>query len=221
MKKIFLPGLLFFLTFAVHAQDNFSAVIIELTGTVEVMHSGSGRWENAERGSTLNPETIISTSFGSSALISIGNTQIFVRSLTRMSLGDLLLMDGYENIRINLMTGRVRVEVNSSSGIRHEFTIQTPSTVASVRGTIFEIDTTSIVVIEGTVQFMGSIGAPVMIDAGRISFADDITGRAVTPDSTSVSELRPDMPIASDIFDTYQSTSGIESNYNLFTRIDF
>jgi hypothetical protein len=65
---------------------------------------------------------------------------------------------------------------------------------ASVRGTIFEFDTLNISVSEGTVEFSGATGTPVLVDEGGSTFMDDRTGRPVSPMEVAIAELKPDLP---------------------------
>jgi len=61
------------------------AVIKELTGTVELKKAGAAEWENAAKGQSVAVDTVISTSFKSTAIISIGNSLITVRPLTLLT----------------------------------------------------------------------------------------------------------------------------------------
>ena len=205
-----------FYTIPVCAQ----ALIREVTGTVEIMLPGSNEWESAEQGRTVPAETVISTGFRSIAVVVLGGAVLTVRPVTRISLAELSRMEGVDTIQMNLQSGRVRVDVQAPAGSRTDFTIQTPSAVASVRGTVFEIDTINISVIEGTVEFAGAANVPVFIDARSSSFADDRTGRAALPEETSVTDLRPSLPIASDYIAPYNRPSSDDS-MGLQASIDF
>ena len=198
MKKtgyiLVIAALFLFCTVPVFSQ----AVIREITGTVEIMLPGSAEWVSARQGQSIPADTVISTGMRSFAIIAIGDAVLTVRPITRLSLAELSRIEGIETIQLNMQTGRVRAEVKAPVGNRTDLIIQTPSAVASVRGTIFEFDTVNITVIEGTVAFSGIANVPVLIDAGVSSHADERTGRAALPEETSVTELRPDLPYASD-----------------------
>ena len=182
MKKSLVLIFLFWAAALVFAQ-NPDAVFRETAGTVELKKAGATEWIPAKAGDRIEEETIISTGFKSMAIISVGNSTLSVRALTRMSLKDLKTLDETETVSINLNTGRVRAEVNPPSGSKANFTIQTPSVTASVRGTVFDLDPVSIQVIEGTVNYAPSGAAavrPVTVNAGQESWVDD-TGKAVNP----------------------------------------
>jgi hypothetical protein len=67
-----------------------TAVIREISGTVEVKQPGAQGWEAAKEGQRLETASLISTGFRSTALLSIGNSDIAVRPLTRLSLEEIL-----------------------------------------------------------------------------------------------------------------------------------
>ena len=184
------------LLFAAAGVFGQQAVIRELTGTVEVKQTGSSEWETAVRGQTIAVDTIISTGFKSSALIGIGNSVITVRPLTRLSITELSRREA-ETINVNLQAGRVRVDVKIQAGYGGSFSVQTPMTVASVRGTVFEIDTISILVTEGSVEYTGISGPLTVIDAVRYSHFDEKIERIAPPMETLFTSLRPDLPIGS------------------------
>ena len=175
---------------ASYAQ-NPTAVIKEITGTVEIKAGDSANWISAKIGDVIRKDTILSTGFKSSAILSVGSSTLTVRPLTRLSLAELLSQNDTETININLNTGRIRAEVSPPSGGRANFTVQSPSATASVRGTEFEMDTVSIQVISGVVSYaptaqgMGQHGRSVTVSAGQESWVDTDTGSAVTPMAAS------------------------------------
>ncbi|MCL2881089.1 MAG: FecR family protein [Treponema sp.] len=206
-KKITIPfisGVLFiFMISGIAAQNaatqtnNPSAVIRDIAGTVEIRLAGSEVWKPAAKGQSISGDTTISTGFKSSALLALGDSLVTIRPLTRLTLKELSMSADTEKVQVNLQTGRVRAEVKAPAGARAQFTVQSPSATASVRGTVFEFDTQNLWVSEGTVAFSGAANIPVLVDAGRFSYSDERTGRASSPD-TNATDLAPDLPIASD-----------------------
>jgi hypothetical protein len=69
------------------AQD-VQARFLTITGTVEVQRRGGG-WAPAAEGDVVDADTIISTGFKSSASLSLGNSTIQVRPLTRLTLMEI------------------------------------------------------------------------------------------------------------------------------------
>jgi len=189
MKKLTVVFILIFaLRFTLQAQErysseNFSAVVKELTGAVEIKKSGSLEWVAASVGDKIEKSTVISTGFRSTAVISLGDSTLTVRALTRLSLDEIITMNRSETVNINLNAGRVRVEVNPAAGNRANYTVRTGTSVASVRGTVFEMDTVSIRVLEGRVNFGSADTAtrPVTVGANQESQINAETGAAVSP----------------------------------------
>jgi len=195
-NKLFLSIII--LTCGVFAVFGQTAVIQELTGTVEIKLAGSDVWRAAQTGQTLRQDTTISTGFRSTAVLQFGSSIITVRPLTRLTITELTNNAEGEAIDINHQTGRVRIDVKPPAGAKSFVTIQSTEATASVRGTVFEFDTLNLHVSEGTVEFTGSsFNAPVLIDARRFSFIDDQNGRAVLPEISSAMELRPALPFGS------------------------
>jgi len=202
MKRFILSTLLLAMVLLTGAPFAFAqsptAVIRELTGTVELKRPGSAAWAAANPGDRIDKSTIISTGFKSSATLVVGSSTLLVRPVTRLSLEDLLTQNETETINISLSTGRVRVEVPPAGARKSNFTVQSPSAIASVRGTSFEFDTTSIRVLEGTVSYAsvdGPAARPVKVGAGEESWVDTDTNIAVDPMAAAeINRPLPDLP---------------------------
>jgi hypothetical protein len=196
MNKLVIFVLLTLSAVVISAQ-NTEAVIKEMTGTVELKTSGSSVWVAAREGDRITKDTVVSTGFKSIALITAGNSIITVRPLTRLSLAELLTQNETETVNVNLNTGRIRVEVNPPAGSRANFTVRTPSSVASVRGTTFEMNTVNIHVSEGAVNYRAANGTfnnrPVLVTAGHESWIDARTDSAVHP--MTASEANRNLPV--------------------------
>jgi hypothetical protein len=171
-------------TASVYGQ-NPRVFIQAIRGTVELKAPGSTEWTAAAEGQTLEQSTVISTGFGSSALIKMGNTTLMVRPLTRLSLEEIAAAAAEERINIRLNSGRIRVAVNPPGpGVSANFTVRSPIATASVRGTVFEFDTMNLGVEEGTVYFAGAGSGAVYVRAGQSSFPDPELGHLAAPVDT-------------------------------------
>jgi hypothetical protein len=179
MKKYFLCSLLFVICSFVYGQ---TAVIKELTGSVELKISGAGDFVPASVGAQLAQNTIISTGFKSTAILQTGSALITVRPLTRLTLTEIQAMQDTETLNLNLQAGRVRVDVNPPAGTKASLEIASPASVASVRGTSFEFDTRNLRVNSGTVVFMGKWGYQVSVQEGHTS-AVGVSGSTAVPQS--------------------------------------
>ena len=192
MKKGFFTVVL--LTAAVFTAYSQSGTIRELSGDVELKHSGTAAFVPARQGSIVAQDTIVSTGFKSTAVIAIGSTVITVRPLTRLSLAEISSSSGTENLNVSLQTGRIRVDVKPPAGTRANTTVQGPSATASVRGTSFEMDSFSLNVIEGSVGFVGSDGLTTLVSAGFTSEVSN-DGGTVDPVEVAVATLIPAAPV--------------------------
>jgi len=200
MKKIMLTVLLLTAAvFALSSQSNAQSeaqegIIRDLTGKVELKHSGSANFIPAKAGDAVMRDTIISTDFKSIAIIAIGSSTISVQPLTRLTLSEIKRIEETENIELRLHTGKVRVEVKPPAGNKANFILTSPTSTASVRGTSFEFDGRNLTVAEGAVVFRGNNGMTVVVPADNASYvsADE---KAVNPVIISESKLLPPAPI--------------------------
>ena len=194
MKRITMVILMLLCAVIGFAQNG---VITELTGTVELKASGQADFVPAKAGDTVARDTVISTGFKSTALISAGSTVLAVRPLTRLSLSEISSSAGTEALNVNLQAGRVRVDVKPPTGAKASMTVQSPTATASVRGTSFEFDTHSLTVLEGAVAFQGSQGGVMMVNAGSTSEVN-ANGRSADPIQTYAAQLVPASPAGSE-----------------------
>ena len=197
MKKIFCAVVLVNLIVGgVFAQspEQITAVIRELTGEVEIKHSGAPAFVPAKAGSEVAKDTIISTGFKSTAVIAVGNSVITVRPLTRLSLAEIQAAFGSEDVSVNLQTGRVKVDVKPPAGSKANFKVQSPSATASVRGTSFEFDTRRLKVLEGSVAFMGGNKLAISVPAGGESYVET-GGTVADPVTVAEGDFQPPPPV--------------------------
>jgi len=196
MKKIFLVVLM--LSAIVFASFAQSGVIREVSGEVELKPSGAVAFTAARVGDTVARDTIVSTGFKGTAVITIGSSTLTVRPLTRLSLAEIQSASGSETLNVDLQTGRVRVDVNPPAGTRTNMTVHSPSATASVRGTSFEFDTVNLTVREGTVSFSStSSGVATMVRGGESSFVGT-DGQPANPAEVTAASLLPSAPVGSE-----------------------
>jgi hypothetical protein len=172
------------------------AYIREFSGTVEVQLPGAAVWTAAETGRRITDNTRISTGFKSTASIVLGNSTIIVRPLTRLSLEELRNIEGNEEARLYLQSGRIRVNVNPPAGGKIGFTVRSPMITASVRGTSFDFDGVNLRVDEGQVHAAGNDGAGVYVGAGHRAESNPETGRVAGGMETAREGLNPPLPAA-------------------------
>jgi hypothetical protein len=168
------------------AQEAF---IREINGVVEVKAPGQAAWVPARAGQRLEQAALISTGFRSSALITVGNSTITVRPLTRLTLEELSEREGNEQVSINLRAGRVRADVAPSAGRRTDFTVRSPIATASVRGTSFEFDGVRLSVEEGRVYVASGNTGGAYVSAGHTVSTNTETGRTASVAESAREEL--------------------------------
>jgi hypothetical protein len=194
MKKVMMSLIMAALiSMALNAQDQGAALILDLSGTVEIKLPGASEWAPAVQGQRLTKETLISTGFKSTAVLALGNSTLTVRPLTRLSIEELSANQGQEQTALYLRTGRVRADVNPPPEGKVDFAVRSPSATASVRGTFFEFGTQSLRVTRGSVSYSGIGGQSVLVGAGDSSRVDT-SGRVVSSYSAAQRELTPGLP---------------------------
>lgn len=151
-----------------------SAVIKELAGKVEIRQQG-GAWSSARVGMEVPIGTVISTGFNSRARIEVGLSEIEIKPLTRMSIAEYSRSNTGATTSLDLKVGKVNAKVKSAEGVRHDFTLKSPSSTASVRGTEFTYDGYSVQVSEGTVRLtMNESGTWEVVLEGEFSGGEPV-----------------------------------------------
>ncbi|MDR2500701.1 MAG: FecR family protein [Treponema sp.] len=185
--------------------QNSQARVIDFTGSVEIKAGGQADWIPAAPGMAIGRDTVVSTGFNSTARISLGNSVLTVRPLTRLTVAEIAQRGGDEAVDLYLETGRVRAEVSPPSGGKTDFTVRSPSITASVRGTVFEFDTRRIQVESGRVLFTNANRQAVYVDGGERSYIDEAQNRPVPPFEAEAASLRPVLP---GLIDTVRNDAG-------------
>ncbi len=146
------------------------------------------------RGLTLPPATIVSTEEGKILLHLQDGSEVVVRAHTRVILtqpapGDWRYLE--------LVLGRIRMEVQKRLGGTPPFQIGTPSAVISVRGTRFLVEVnrhnvTEVDVEEGLVEIesVSGLGAPVLVGPG---FSGRVGENSAPEPARPTRELRPEL----------------------------
>ncbi len=128
-------------------------VISEFRGKVELRSPGD-RWRPVEVGMAIDPDDTISTGFNSTAVLSLGANSVIVSPLTRMTLDAFLEREKVVDTKLFLRVGAVRAQVDDSGTKRQSFSISSPYSTASVRGTDFEFDGLYLRVFRGSVALL-------------------------------------------------------------------
>ena len=161
---VFLALLLIFLGSAIAGAQE--VLILDTAGKVEVRPPGSG-WSPAVDDMRVPSGSMISTGFNSRAVLDLGESTVEVRPLTRMSITELTRRQSSVTTELFLDVGRVRAEVRSAEGRRHDFTVRSAVSTASVRGTILEGDGEEWQSDEGTFEVTNRGGQKVTVTGGE------------------------------------------------------
>ena len=130
MKKIVTILVLLTVAFYSFALDG---IVMEVLGKVEKQVDNS--WIALKKGDVLVPGDIVSTGFKSEAVISIGESVITVKALTRKTIEQLYEKNKNHVSSVYLDVGSVSADVKPVTNKRVGFTVKTPAVTASVRGT--------------------------------------------------------------------------------------
>ena len=180
LRKLLLI-LMIFIAFSAYSSER--AVFKSIKGKVEVKIGGN--WTPAVKGMDIKPGTVISTGFKSTAVIDTGSSEIFVKQLTRMSLEELSKSGNTVKTNLNLRLGRVKANVKTSKGLKHNFTLKTPVSTAAVRGTVFESGIRTLDVESGSIRYSNKIGQQVTV-LGGTSSQMGLTGFSAPSDMVDV-----------------------------------
>jgi len=152
-----------------------SAQLVIDYGTVQVKHEG-GNWTSAETGMFLFQSDALQTGEDTYASVILFESSIIrLDSNTKILLKEIIQQTETTNIIIEQKSGRTWNTIQKISGIDN-YEVQTPNTVASVRGTIFDVNittsrSTNISVITGTVNVSrlenGTIGDTIAVNGNE------------------------------------------------------
>ena len=181
MKYIFLLFVIIFFISPLYSADLITLKAV--SGKVEIKEPG-GAWSRAFSGREIPPGSVISTGFKSSAELDLsGSSTVYVKPLTRMAVDKLVISGKNVDTSLNLKLGRIRANVKTAEGLKHNFTLKTPVSTAAVRGTIFESTVRKLEVVTGRISYSNNIGQKTTVGGGGTSSVEK-TG--FTPPATVV-----------------------------------
>lgn len=117
------------------------AIVDEVGGEVLVLKKGKGNWIQAEKGMELGIEDVIKTGVASYIYLRVGKFgRITIKENSELSLKEIsyLPVTDRENIILNLARGETIIDATDIKK-NSRFEIQTPTTLAAVRGTIYSV----------------------------------------------------------------------------------
>jgi hypothetical protein len=163
-------GLLALLVASGEAGAQSRAVLSTVTGKVEIQMPGETAWTPATAGMEVPLKATISTGFNGRAVLQIGASTVNVGPVTRLRLDELSTQNNVVKTNLSMPVGRIRAEVKSTGGAKNDFTVRSPLSTASVRGTGFETDGVAVRVYESIVAFLSQSGISANVSAGESGF---------------------------------------------------
>lgn len=146
MKKALSVLILLFAAVSVFALN---AKVLDVVGKVEVQNAAGG-WDAVTPGTMLDPGAVLSTGFKSEAVLSIDETTLTVKALTRLTVEKLYEQEGNKSSSFYLDAGALSADVKSADNKKVSFTVKTPAVTASVRGTAGDLTVNTLVGTSGT-----------------------------------------------------------------------
>jgi len=176
--------------FISQTSDVASAQLVIDYGTVHVKHEG-GDWTSAETGMLLVQSDALRTGEDTYASVILFESSIIrLDNNTEILLKEFIRQAETTNITIEQESGRTWNTLQRISGIDN-YEVQTPTTVASVRGTIFDVNVTisgrtNISVIKGEVNVSrlenGTIGDTITVNSNESVLIDPESNETLKTD---------------------------------------
>ena len=185
MKRVLFVAFVFLAAATAFSQ---TAVFKEVSGKVEYRLAGK-EWRPARSGVEVPAGTMVSTGFKSVSLIALGNSSVLVKPLTRLTIDEIVRVEGSEAARLFLLAGRVHVEAKPESGAALDFSVKSPTATASVRGTSFDFDGINLRVTDGGVSYASVIGQKRVVARGESSRLAE-NGMVEAPDKLEKQQSR-------------------------------
>lgn len=174
MKRVALLCICLMAASAVSISAQLRAVVQEVSGKVEVK-APNADWTPAAVDMVLSDGTVVSTGFGSRAVLQIGLTRVTVSPLTRLQVEQILKRESTNSANLTLRVGKVNAQVKSAGGERSEFTLKGPRSTAAVRGCQFDFDGYTLEVTEGVVEFINLLLQRRNVEQGETSDTDGVS----------------------------------------------
>ena len=126
---------LLFLPASAFAQE---AILTSINGKVEIRASKSAEWQTAVQGNQLSEEGGLRTGEDGRAILLFKNgAKIWVKEKTTLNISE----QKFKSNQISLLSGSIKVRVPHLQ-FREKFQLRTPTSLASVRGTILTFEAT-------------------------------------------------------------------------------
>lgn len=148
MKRFLGISLILFTMFA-WGLSALDGTVVSVAGKVEVQDGQ--KWIPLTKGDIVKKGAIISTGFKSEAILKFGESTLTMKPLSRLTLEQLLNLNGNHKTQVYLDVGSIKAKVRAATDKKVGFTVKSPVATASVRGTDFLFDGQNVIVESGVV----------------------------------------------------------------------
>ena len=192
---------------------DLTATVVKITGKADSQKDGA--WVALAVGQVLPVGTTVSTGFRSELQLKIGPSTVAVKALTRLTIKDLVQTGGAAKTDLYLAVGKIAAEVNTSDTVTEQkFTVGSPVSTASVRGTSFTFDGVNLTVARGVVDFSDLRGNMVQVPVGESARAGvGYQNNLVSPRDVATQQSTVQASASSDFGQTDATYS--ESSYSI------
>ena len=214
--------LLFAIGFTTAADIN--ATVFKITGKAEMQQGGA--WIALAVGQVIPIGSMVSTGFRSELQLKIGPSTVTVKALSRLTLKDLIQTGSSAKTDLYLTVGKIDAEVNKSAAVTEQkFTVGSPVSTASVRGTSFSFDGVKLSVFRGSVDFSDLRGNVVRVPVGESARATESGGASgiATPRDITTQDSVVQSNSSSDYGQTdasYDEWGGSIDGWNYLSTLD-
>ena len=191
------------------AQNDVVAIVININGSLEFRADNQSAWKQAKKNEPLYDGYQLRTDTGSKAVIvyAASGSRVLINENTELEIQAQRTSRGAKpsNERTKLILGEIYSKVTSGS----KYDVETPTSVASVRGTefnsLFDGDEASFLVVDSVVEVMNQLGSVLLSQLQTISVAE-----GDTPSEDDVKELSKDK-----VDDLTSWTKGVDASWKL------
>jgi hypothetical protein len=196
-----------------------TAVVAKITGKAQVLKDAD--WVPLTVGQQLAVGSTVSTGFRSELQLKIGPSTVTVKALSRLTVQDLIQTGTDVKTDLYLKVGKIDAEVNKSEAVTTQnFTVRSPVSTASVRGTAFTYDGFTLQVTRGMVEFSDLHGNKVFVPVGEAAKTLTANGHGLASNKNIVAQQSTTQTNTSSDFGVSDATDW-ESSWGTWSDYDY
>jgi hypothetical protein len=173
--------------------------IVEMSGEVEYREGASGPFKPLTKDVTLRQGMYVSTGFESSVTVNIDGQLLRVPQITQFRFDEFTQGTNLVKTQMFLNVGAIEARVKHTAAIRSDFSVVTPTAIASIRGSEMVVtydnstNTTAVYAISDVAYVKGNgDSSEIAVNANQTATVGS-SGKATAPVSFSNSELPADL----------------------------